>query len=712
MRTLVILLFLLLVPAGSACSGAGLPAREAPSGWTSASSPPFDYRANGSVRPMLWLFVLSLAVFAAGLWRNLRAMGVVPISRSSLRDATGRVAREWRPALRRLLDQGILHRRLTRRASSGWLHFGLFWGFLGLALGSIFIMLEGRVLQSLGLKLPRSSAYEVFQAALEILGLLFLLGVSVALIRRLVLKPSYVRAARPATVVLLIFFYLGVSGFFLEGLRIALEAGDPEPWSFVGTRVAAWIGAGAQSLEPGLTIYKTIWWSHAVLAFGLLAAVPFTPLRHVLFAPLHILSAAREPAGRLRTPFRLQELMESGEFGAELGAEYVRDLGRGDRLGLLACADFGRCQESCPAWETGTPLSPRMLVENLKRATLESPASRNGNGSNLGEVVTDDEVWSCVLCGACASGCPVLVDATSYVIERRRHLAASQRLGRKRTEVLAHLVFAKNPFGLPHEDRGDLAADLRAPTLQEVPDPDFLYWIGCASGYDPRAKEIARAMVKILNETGVRYAILGQEETCCGELARRLGEEGQFQVMAGEIITALHSHGIGKVLTHCAHCFNTFRNEYPELGATFETIHHSEFLDQLVAGKKLEGKIGAAASVAMHDSCYVARLHGEVDAPRRVLDSLPAAGRVELSRSGTDAFCCGGGGGNYWFEVPRSRTMGSVRIEEARRAGAEIIATECPYCLKMLENELVASGERETLRVRDIAELTAEALGR
>jgi Fe-S oxidoreductase/nitrate reductase gamma subunit len=720
---LVSSILLCLHPAGALSFETRLldePGRVEATGLASSSSPALDFRTNGFVIPMYTVFLSAAALFLAGAirdvrrWRGRADDGEGGPARTPPRTdppARGAGVRRGWSMLTRLVILGLLQRKILARRFSGWMHLSVFWGFVVLALGSFVILIDSYVLRPFGVFVPRGLPYKIFQSSLEVAGIALIFGVSLALYRHHRRRRDGTEIDPRPPVLLLVLLGMALSGFALEGLRIRLEAGPSEPWSFVGSAVArvlrAWTPSSGGSL---LSAYRVVWWCHAVTAFGLIAAIPYSRLRHAFTSPLNILVSSPDLSGRLQTPFDLGALMAAGSFDVKVGARALGDFTWRERLALSACADSGRCQDVCPAHETGTPLSPQRLMGALRQTSEAAFPGAGGGPALVGGAVSADEVWACTLCGACTDACPVLADPLDRIVQLRRGLVAANESGRGREEVLANLARSGNPYGSPQADRQRLTAELGARSLAENEDVDLLYWIGCAATYDPRARGIARAMVRILNAAGIRFGILGAEENCNGELARRIGEEGLFQELALKNIRAFERYGVRKILTHCAHCFNTFRNEYPEFGARIEVVHHTTLLDEFLRAGRIKPTREIHDVATLHDACYLARFNRSVEAPRSVLRAIPGLRAVDMARSGTGAFCCGAGGANYWYEVPRRMKMSALRLQEAARTGAGILVSECPYCLKMFEDGLGSRDTKGTLRVRDIAEVVADSL--
>lgn len=608
-----------------------------------------------------------------------------------------------------LLKYGLLQRKLMARRYSGFMHLAIFSGFVVLFVGSVLVQVDGYFLKPWGIPFLQGSVYQAFQTLLDVFGLVFILGVGLALYRRLWLKPEHLQPSPEILVVLLVFFYVGVTGFLLEGLRMALESRPSKSWAFVGYALSSLIKRLHLTDKSGFLTYRFLWWSHALAAFGLLAAIPYTRLTHMFVSPLNTMVSPPRPKGELRTPFNLMELIETGNFDVKVGAGKIEDFDWKHKLALEACTNCGRCQEVCPAYATGTALSPRRLVQNLKHE-LDTAANNERTRDLFDGIISENEVWACTMCGACIQACPVLIHPPNYVIELRRELVSQNRLDRKKIDLLSNLSSSFNPFGFPHGDREPFARQLGVPILNESPHVEYVCWIGCAGVYDPRTREVVKALVQILKRAGVNFGILGGEERCVGDPARRVGEEGRFQELAFQNLETLNRYNVKKIITHCPHCFNTLKNEYPEFGGRFEVIHHSVFIHDLIRRGQITVTGEIIDRVTLHDSCYIGRFNGEYDAPRGILRSIRGVKLVEMPRTRENGFCCGAGGANYWYEVPREVKISTVRAREAKETDARLLAVECPYCLRMLGDAITVAGLEDALKVKDLAEIVAEVI--
>ena len=411
------------------------------------------------------------------------------------------------------------------------------------------------------------------------------------------------------------------------------------------------------------------------------------------------------PLAAMKTPFSLADVM-SGKTDASqitVGVSKVSGFDPQQRLAFDSCVEIGACEAACPATAAGRPLSPRVLVRKVSLL-----AAQGGEGEPLA-TVGEDELWSCTSCGACVSSCPVSVKHLDLIYELRRDLVAKGKMDKEKTAMLESLGQNQNPYGFKNATRGDWARGLGVDTLASNPGAEYLYWVGCVSSFDQRAQRIARAMSKILRHAGVSFAILGSEEMCVGDPARRLGEEGRYQELAFQNIERLNSYGAKKVIAACPHCFNSLKNEYPQFGGNYEVVYHTQFISDLIRSGKVKVPADKIRniSVTLHDACYASRYNSVFDEPREILGASVSDVR-EMGRRKEKTFCCGAGGSNYWYKVPQQRSIAAIRTEEAKGTGAREIATECPFCLSMFDDttKVMNAG----MEVKDVAEMVAECL--
>jgi Fe-S oxidoreductase len=500
---------------------------------------------------------------------------------------------------------------------------------------------------------------------------------------------------------------------FVFGVIIAMAASG---FLMMGVNTWAWNSPVGDVLSPILAplgpkalveLYPTLFLIHSALVFSLIAYIPNSRLIHLITSPLNVYYAPIAVKGEMTTPFDLKQMMESGNFDVKVGASDINDFTWRQKLSFDACTLCLRCSDACPATASGTKLSPMHLILRLKNLELQSPDAAK---QLHGQTVDPEELWACTTCRACVEECPVLIHHVGAICDMRRHLMAEGKVDKKKRDLLTFLTTVGNTYGLSSADRMKWAEGLDVKLYGDEPEQEFLYWVGCAGSYDTRNQMVSRALVKIMNAAQIRFGILGNEEKCNCEVARRVGEEGRFQQAAMELIELMKKRGVKKIVTQCPHCYNTFKNEYPRFGSKFEVIHHTQLIARLLRDGRLNFTKGIGQTIAYHDPCYLGRYNDEYESPRAVIRALRNGRLVELPRSRAKSFCCGGGGGNTWYTVEAEKKCSVIRIEEAQRLAPNVLAAACPYCISMFEDASKVLGTSEKMPVRDIAELVAEAL--
>ena len=504
--------------------------------------------------------------------------------------------------------------------------------------------------------------------------------------------------------------------------------GDPwAAWSPIGNLFAGlFAGWGAGQLS---TAHQVLWWFHMAIAFGILAYWVYSKLVHVLLVPATVYCRPLEPKGTLPHVDLEDEDLE------EFGVGKLEDFTWKDLLDAEACVRCGRCESACPAHASGKPLSPKSLIQALdvhleERGPIvwaQRKAEAHGerfapderqqtvlDRALVGDVVAPEALWSCTTCGACMEACPALLEHVPKVVGMRTYqVSMESAFPAEAKAMFRNLETNGNPWGLGWQSRLAWAEGLDVPTLAERPDAEYVYWPGCAGAFDARNRRVSRALTALLDRAGVSYAVVGPEEKCCGDAARRLGNEFVYYQLATENIETLKSHGVKKIIVQCPHCAQVLERDYPQLGGSFEVVRHAQLLERLVAEGALAPEPGACAreafgSVTYHDSCYLGRYADVYDEPRAVV-AASGAEVMEMERTREKSFCCGAGGGRMWLEEREGRRMNAMRTEQAVATGAEAVATACPFCLSMFEDGLAASDAE--MPVRDIAELLSDALG-
>jgi len=597
----------------------------------------------------------------------------------------------------------------------GVVHLAIFWGFLVVSLGTLQFVGEG--LKD-GFSLPFLGSNPYFYLIKDIFSLLVLAAVAVAAFRRYVIRPKRLEANLDAAVILIMIAGLILSELYSSGLAQLLHPAPGREMAFAYNAVANFTVAWG-SLPFNLALAQKVWWwVHVTLLLGFLAYIPYSKHMHLLAAPFNVFFQNLKPRGGQINPLDLED-----EEAEEFGVSRVERFSRKQLLDLYACAECGRCQDNCPAYLSGKALSPKLLLHKLKdHLTGKGDAlARAGRGESredtgrelIGEVISNEEIWACTTCYSCQEQCPVTNEHINKIIDMRRSLVMDQG-DFPQEAVLACRNIEKNynPWGLGWYSRGDWSKDcgIRIAGVDQ-PAAEYLYWVGCAGSFDERSKKIAQSMVSIMNEAGVSFSILGSEEKCCGDSARRLGNEYLFQTLAVENVALLNELGVTRIVTHCPHCLNTLKNEYPAFGGNYEVIHHTQLVADLVNRGKLQFREDLEdLRVAYHDSCYLGRYNGEYEAPRRVLRSMPGITLVEPRRKRKKSFCCGAGGGRMWLEEHGGKRINGMRVEQLLEKEPEAVSVNCPFCLTMIEDGLKARELADAVPALDVAEIVARRL--
>jgi Fe-S oxidoreductase len=445
-------------------------------------------------------------------------------------------------------------------------------------------------------------------------------------------------------------------------------------------------------VRSGQTMHLAAWWLHAFLVAAFFATIPVNRFLHVITGPLNIASRPKRPMGSL-VPLKIEEVEQTGRTGVH----ELADFNRQQLLSLDSCMECGRCEDACPATATGKPLSPKAVVIDLRNLM-------SLGGKDVHQTIRDETLWACTMCQACVQECPVLIGHVDLISDMRRDLIGEGKLSGPPAKALQQIGGQSNPYGRSNSERLAWAEGLAVPTAESNPGFEHLFWVGCAASFDPRAQKIARATVQLLKDAGVNFAVLGKEETCTGDPARRIGDEFLFQQRAQTNVETLTRRKVKKMVTPCPHCYNTLKNEYPQFGGHYEVQHHSTLLAELLAAGRLSDG-GNEEPVTLHDPCYLARVNGEVEATRAVIGADRNAQYREMPRCGKKTFCCGAGGGRMWFEEAPSQRVSVLRAQEALATGARTLATACPFCLNMMTDGMAGTKGGEKVNVLDIAEL-------
>jgi len=611
--------------------------------------------------------------------------------------------------IRRSVVNAFAQKKVLRKRFPGLIHLLIYSGTIVLLIGTTLVMLNVDFWDVVFRReFLVGDFYLFFELFLDAFGLVAMAGLVLAIYRRTVSRSKNLPTTSDDVYILATLLVILLTGYLMEAIRLAVDKPPWAPWSFVGYELARLLQARGLVVQLA-SIYQGLWWFHALLAFAAVASIPYTKLFHVITSPLNALFVDIRPKGQLSMPFDLKQLLASGNFDVKIGAAAITDFSWHQRLSFDSCTSCGRCTNECPATAAGTLLSPMHLILKLRNAMLTRQQTDGGSAQLIGGVVDQEELWACTTCRACVNECPVLIDHIDAIVDMRRHLVTEGKLERGKRDLLNNLNNSANPYGLPQADRMKWAEGLDVKTVKDLPDFEVLYWVGCSGSYDPRNQNVSKAIVKILKAANVRFAILGNEEKCNCEVARRVGEEGRFQQSALELVELFKKYNVKLILTQCPHCFNTFKNEYPEFGVNLQVIHHSQFIAQLIESGRLRMRKVAGKVVTFHDPCYLGRYNGIYASPRDVVKSLGPIMLKEMQRSKDHSFCCGAGGANFWYDVAQKKKVNVIRYEEAQQLKVDVLATACPFCTSMLEDAAVALGAEQS-GVKDIAELVAELI--
>lgn len=707
---------------------------------------------------MTLLLVAGLAVFIRTMTGKIRLL-------SALEPAGGRLDHIGR-RIKELLVVAIGQKRLVGRKkerTAGIMHAMIFWGFCILLIRSLHLyglgFVEGFELPLFGEETILGYLYMTLK---DITELLVLVMVGYAVYRRVVLKPARLHNTREAYLILVLIGVLMVSDLLFDAARFHLVSVHGNPggihyfnnptfgsefaWTPVSSGAAFLISALPADSAAGLM--RSMFWIHITTQLVFLNLLPIGKHFHVITAlPNVFLKSLGYPHEKTK----LLDLEDESVWEDEsLGVNHIRQLDWKQGLDLYTCTECGRCKEVCPTWVTDKPLNLQDFNDSLKaeflansnkiirRARLFPPAPKSpepqddseqaeeksgelveieskikalldSKKSLVGEVIAPETLWACTTCRACEQVCPVTIEHVPRIIAMRQGQTLMHgEYPEELNTALRGLERNANPWGIGYDQRADWADGLDVKTMAEESDVEYLFWVGCAGSFDDRSKKVSRSIVKILQKAGIRFSILGVEEKCTGDFARRLGNEMLFQMMAQENVETLNGYNVKKIITACPHCLNTLKHEYPQMGGHFEVVHHTELVTDLVKSGKIRLDSSFDQSLTYHDPCYLGRYNRIYEEPRFLLNSVTSNKVAELDRHGAESFCCGAGGGRMWMEETIGKRINIERAEEIIGKSVSNAAVACPFCLTMLEDGMKELGRDEDVKIRDIAELVAE----
>ena len=626
------------------------------------------------------LVFLAVMVMGIGLIRNL-AYAWPPKEK--------RPPGNWRD----LLAYIFMQREIARRPAVGAAHSAVFWG--------VVLPMVVIIAAQFGFVLPEALSH-LLHLLQDAFGVILLAGTLYLLARRLKLSSSSCPGPQRTTLLMGMLTIIAITGFLAEGARLKILY----PGNFFWFSPVGWIFA--QPLPASPLLMQAMIRLHFFAVLSLIAMTPFSFLRHAVAAPLNVFFKKQTAPGSLR------ELHP--EVG-DIGARTALDLSWKQLLDVEACVACGRCEENCPASISGKRLSPRNVMRQIYSQIKVSGIARTGSGESSGapplsSVISGEEFWACTSCMACVTHCPVYAEPLDKIIDLRRYQVLGEgQLPAEARGMIRNLDLYGDTQGKGAVHRTDWAMHRGAPILESVESPvDILLWVGCAGAFHPRNQQTTRSMVKILQTAGIRFAISGKAERCCGDPARRLGDEPLFRRLAQQNIEQFERYEIRTVVTLCPHCLNTLKNEYPALGAQLTVIHATEYVQGLLDAGRIRMKYPLAKTLAVHDACYLGRYNGVYQAPRRLCQNIPDLTLSELKRNRENAFCCGGGGGRMWLHEHGGRNINVIRAEEIAETHVDVIGVSCPYCQVMLDDGVKSLELEKTPVVTDIIDIVADAL--
>jgi len=674
---------------------------------------------------LLFVFTgVAMAIFAYGVyrrWQMWKALG-----KSEIRwDNVGQ--RIWL-----LVRDGFFQIKTWRDPYPGIMHGLIFFGFFVLIFGAAFDAGEFHITEPLfNWSFLRGNFYLGFSFLMEVFGLSVLLGVLMALFRRYVQKPDRLgykgkpdNTADDAIVLLLIGGII-ITGFIIEALRIYATK-DPatgyatwEVWSFVGWTLS--LAFTGMDVNTAKLLHKISWWTHTFIALTFIAYIPYSRLLHIMTTSANLFFSDLKPAGSLE-PIRDFENAEA--FGVGKLEEFTwKQIFDSD-----ACTRCGRCQDGCPAYLSGKPLSPKKMVQDIKTYWLEqapaaikaklAAAAAEGDAPALpekalvGEVVDLHELWACTNCMYCMEHCSASIEHVPKIVNMRQYKVLTEADFAPELQLTCkNMENNSNPWGIGAHLRSDWAKELGIKTLAEDPSVEYLFYVGCSGSFDDRGKKISIALAKILQAAGVSFGILGNEEGCCGDSAMRAGNEYLFQSLAQANIALMNGYGVKKIITACPHGYNALKKDYPNFDGKYEVYHHTEIIANLLAQGKVKLTNSVSGTFTYHDSCFLGRYNEIYKQPRQILKAIPGMKLVEMDRNLEKSFCCGAGGARMWMEEDIGDRINNMRTDQAIAVKADTVAVACPFCLTMLSDGIKDKEMSEKMVSLDIAEIVLKSMG-
>jgi len=618
-----------------------------------------------------------------------------------------RIPERIQTAIANVLGQSAVN----RKQPIGLLHTVIFWGFIIISIGTVE-QFASTIHSAANFEFIGLGNYALLVRIQDFFTTAILVAVLGAFYRRIVVQPAGLGVSKDANVVLtftgtLMVAILLMNAFFIVGHNPPYAASMP-----VSNALAGVIRGYGFSQTTNQVLFTAWKWIHMLLVLGFSMYIPSSKHLHILAAGPNTFLRKLDRAKAMRP------IDFTNESLTQYGAAKITDFSWKDTLDYYSCTECGRCQDLCPAWNTGKELSPKKLIVDLKSNLYQNKSAiLSGKSEEVGPIVdgkiTEGVIWACTSCRACEVACPVFIEHTDKIYETRRNLVMMEsKFPAEVQTVFKNMETNYSPWAFAASDRANWAEGLEVKTMAEVGSADgvdVLLWVGCAGSFDDRNKKVLRSFVSLLKKASVKFAILGTEEQCTGDAARRIGNEYLFQTLATANIETLNRYAVKKVVTACPHCFNILKNEYKDFGGKYEVVHHSQYISQMIREGKLKPAANLSAKVTFHDSCYLGRWNNVYDQPRAVLEAVPGLQLVEMKNNHDQSMCCGAGGGRMWMEETVGKRVNITRTEQALETGASVIAAACPFCMTMMNDGVKAKDKQDSVKVMDLAELMDQA---
>lgn len=664
-----------------------------------------------------WIGVYALSLFAFA------AAGYILYRRVFRLILLGKRAERFDQPVRRIFgalpyifgQRKVLQSVSIRTDRGGLTHFFIFWGFISFSLSYALFIFADSAWKPFSETLLTATGVKIFVSYLDILAVTFFVVIVWVALRRWVFTPRRLSfdltQKAESGIILLLVALLMTFALLAEAFYVASGGTGSHASALVGAAIGNAISDAGLSAGVANGLHGFFWWAHLGLILGFSLYIPLSKHMHTISAPLNWMARKLEAPGAISTPLDL-------ETSEAFGASKIQDFNWKQLNDGYACAVCGRCSDACPVNFSGKILSPMHIVENLKDYILESgPGILAGEDKQeekplIGHTIPTEMLWDCVTCGACVQECPVGVEHVETIIDMRRYLVMEKaEMPETAMNALLSLEQRGHPWRGTNYAREDWAKGLDVPTLANHPDAEILFWVGCTGALEERSQKVARAMASVLKRAGVDFAILGNEETCTGDPARRIGNEYLYQMLAQQNIETFNRYNVKKIVTICPHCFNNIKNEYPHLGGNYIVMHYSEFIADLIDQGTIKPVVTMNTSLSYHDSCYLGRQNGIYDAPRRIAGAIPGVNLVNMERERERGFCCGAGGGHMWMDESPGERLNHIRTDQFLETDAETVGVSCPYCLQMFEEGINAKGLDGKKQAKDLLEILDESLG-